>query len=102
MRRVSIPCQALRAASSKSKNKRNRKASPSQAQAAAAAALKPMHPIAEALDLVKSGAKAKFDETVEVINALCFIVVSFLCVVDQGCLYGRRSSLSLIVSGSPL
>ena len=70
MRRVITPFQALRAASSKSKNKRNRKASPSQAQAAAAAALKPMHPIAEALDLVKSGAKAKFDETVEVTHAL--------------------------------
>eukprot|EP00903_Cladosiphon_okamuranus_P011397 g10740.t1 len=68
--RASIPCQALRAASSKSKNKRSRKASPSQAQAAAAAARKPMHPIAEALDLVKSGARAKFDETVEVAMVL--------------------------------
>lgn len=72
MCRASIPCQALRAASSKSKNKRNRKASPSQAQAAAAAARKPMHPIAEALDLVKSGTRAKFDETVEVTRARGF------------------------------
>ncbi|CAM9333694.1 unnamed protein product [Ectocarpus sp. 6 AP-2014] len=67
--RASIPCQALRAASSKSKNKNRRKASPTQAQAAVAAR-NPVYPIAEALDLVKDGAKANFDETVEVAMVL--------------------------------
>ncbi|CAN0433701.1 unnamed protein product, partial [Ectocarpus sp. 12 AP-2014] len=67
--RASIPCQALRAASSKSKNKSRRKASPTQAQAAVAAR-NPVYPIAEALDLVKDGAKANFDETVEVAMVL--------------------------------
>lgn len=77
--RASIPRQALRAASSKNKNKNRRKASPNQAQAAAAAR-NPVYPIAEALDLVKNGAKANFDETVEV-------RVSWLClerVVSNG------------------
>ncbi|CBN75281.1 conserved unknown protein [Ectocarpus siliculosus] len=67
--RAIIPCQALRAASSKSKNKNRRKASPTQAQAAVAAR-NPVYPIAEALDLVKDGAKANFDETVEVAMVL--------------------------------
>lgn len=62
----SIPCQSHRAASSKSNKKNRKKAAPSHAQAAAAAARNPTYPVAEALDLVKGGAKAKFDETVEV------------------------------------
>ncbi|CAM9570995.1 unnamed protein product [Scytosiphon promiscuus] len=62
----SIPCQALRAVSSaKAKNKKKNKAVLNQAQLAAAAR-NPTYPIAEALDLVKTGARAKFDETVEV------------------------------------
>lgn len=39
-------------------------------RAALAAAGKPVHPIAEALDLVKDNAKAKFDETVELAMVL--------------------------------
>lgn len=97
MCRASVPCQALRAASSKSKNKRNRKASPSQAQAAAAAARKPIHPIAEALDLVKSGAKAKFDETVEVIRAVAHSHSGFrgfndACIL-HACCWSSKPSL---------
>ncbi|CAN0177418.1 unnamed protein product, partial [Hapterophycus canaliculatus] len=68
--RASVPCQALRAVSSaKAKNKKKNKAVLNQAQLAAAAR-NPAYPIAEALDMVKGGARAKFDETVEIAMVL--------------------------------